>query len=259
MLDLLAFAPHPDDAELACGGTLLRLSSMGYRVGVVDLTEGELGTRGTARRRSMERAKASRALGLAVREGLGLPDMGLSGVDRAQLEAVVGAVRAHRPAVVLAPHWEDRHPDHVEGSALVTHAFFLAGAAKFTSGSKPFKPSALAYYLGSLDFEPSFVVDVSDQFEGKMKAIGCYSSQFSPRLPGEPETDIAHPHFLERIRARARHYGLMAGVEYGEPYLVKRPIALGDPIAVLAGLEPKGSVRSGGKRRGGKRGGGRSK
>jgi bacillithiol biosynthesis deacetylase BshB1 len=244
MLDLLAFAPHPDDAELACGGTLLRLSSIGYKVGVVDLTEGELGTRGSARTRSRERAKASRALGLALRKGLGLPDMGLSGVDRTQLEAVVKSIRTHRPAVVLAPHWEDRHPDHVEGSALVTHAFFLAGAAKFTGRTRPFKPSALAYYLGSLDFEPSFVVDISGQFGGKMEAIECYSSQFSPRLPGEPETDIAHPHFLERVRARARHYGLMAGVEYGEPYLVKRPVALGDPIAVLAGHKPEG-VKSG--------------
>lgn len=239
MLDLLAFAPHPDDAELACGGTLLRLSSMGYRVGVVDLTEGELGTRGTPGKRDRERKKASLALGLSLREGLGLPDMGLSGVDRAQLEAVVKALRRHRPAVVLAPHWEDRHPDHVEGSALVTHAFFLAGAAKFTGRSEPFKPVALAYYLGSLDFEPSFVVDISGQFDGKMEAVSCYSSQFSPRLPGEPETDIAHPHFLERVRARARHYGLMAGAEYGEPYLVKKPIALDDPIAVLAGLRPK--------------------
>jgi bacillithiol biosynthesis deacetylase BshB1 len=238
MLDLLAFAPHPDDAELACGGTLLRLSSMGYRVGVVDLTEGELGTRGTAARRDRERVKASKTLGLAAREGLRLPDMGLSGIDPKQLQAVVKALRVHRPAVVLAPHWEDRHPDHVEGSALVTHAFFLAGAAKFAAESKPFKPAALAYYQGSLDFEPSFVVDISGQFDEKMEAVACYSSQFSPRKKGEPETDIAHPHFLERVRARARHYGLMAGVEYGEPYLVKRPFALDDPVAVLAGGRP---------------------
>jgi bacillithiol biosynthesis deacetylase BshB1 len=254
MLDLLAFAPHPDDAELACGGTLARLSSMGYEVGVVDLTEGELGTRGSVRRRREERERASRALALALREGLGLPDMGISGVDRSQLEAVVKAIRTHRPAVVLAPHWEDRHPDHVEGSALVTHAFFLAGAAKFTGRSRPFKPSALAYYLGSLDFEPSFIVDIGAQFDRKMEAVACYSSQFSPRRPGEPETDIAHPHFLERVRARARHYGLMAGVEYGEPYLVKRPVALDDPIAVLAGGVSKSVVQRSGKRSGGRSG-----
>jgi bacillithiol biosynthesis deacetylase BshB1 len=233
-LDLLAFAPHPDDAELGCGGILARMTAMGYYVGVVDLTEGEAGTRGDPDRRSEERKLATKTLGLSVREGLGLPDTGIVRSDRDQLEKAVDALRRHRPRVVLAPHWEDRHPDHTEGSLLVTGAFFLAGAAAFGKGSEPFRPEALGYYPGSLEFDPSFVVDISEQFETKMRAIACYSSQFSPRSPGEPATDISDPRFLERIRARARHYGLMVGVDYGEPIFVKRPIAVSDPIEMLA-------------------------
>jgi bacillithiol biosynthesis deacetylase BshB1 len=229
---LIAYAPHPDDAELFCGGTLSKMSSAGYGAGVVDLTEGERGTRGSPETRSKEREKASKTLGLALREGLGLPDMGLAGTDRGQLEAVVASLRQHRPRLVLAPHWEDRHPDHVEGSKLVTSAFFLAGAAKFGEGA-PFKPSAIIYYQGSQEFAPSLIVDISGQFEAKMKAIECYSSQFSPRSGDEPETDIAHPHFLERVRSRARHYGLLIGAEYGEPFLVKGPVGVSDPVGLL--------------------------
>jgi bacillithiol biosynthesis deacetylase BshB1 len=236
MCDLIAYAPHPDDAELFCGGTLARMSGLGYRVGVVDLTEGESGTRGSPETRREERAKATETLGLAVRSGLCLPDMGLDATDRGQLEAVVASLRELRPRVVLAPYWGDRHPDHIEGSRLVTSAVFLAGAAKFGAGT-PHKASAVAYYQGSLEFVPSFVVDISGQFETKMNAIECYASQFSPRGAGEPETDIAHPHFLERVRARARHYGLMTGAEYGEPFLVKGPLATPDPIALLAAGE----------------------
>jgi bacillithiol biosynthesis deacetylase BshB1 len=234
MCDLIAYAPHPDDAELFCGGTLLRLSTMGYRVGVVDLTEGESGTRGTPETRSKERENATKVLGLAVRKGLKLPDMGLLGTDRVQLEAVVASIREHRPKLVLAPHWGDRHPDHVEGSKLVTSAVFLAGAARFGIG-EPFKPPAVAYYQGSLEFVPSLIVDIGEQYEKKLEAIGCYVSQFSRRLPEEPATDIAHPHFLARVAARARHYGLMIGAEFGEPFFVKGPVGISDPIGLLVG------------------------
>ncbi len=234
MMDLVAFAPHPDDAELGCGGALIALCSMGYRVGVVDLTEGEMGTRGTPQSRAREREKASRTIGLHLREGLGLPDMGLARNDAGQVQAIVESIRRLKPSVVLAPHWEDRHPDHVEAAALITNAFFLSGAARFDASGPPFKPSGLIYYQGSLEFAPSFIMDVSSSFERKMEAVGCYVSQFSPRSPNEPETEIADPHFLERVRARARHYGLLAGVEYGEPYFTKRPVTVTDPIALFA-------------------------
>lgn len=233
MCDLIAYAPHPDDAELFCGGTLVGLSSKGYRVGVVDLTEGERGTRGTPEKRAKERDAASKVLGLALREGLELPDMGLVGTDAGQLETVVASIRSRRPKVILAPHWEDRHPDHVEASKLVTGAAFLAGAAKFGEGA-PFKPTALAYYQGRFEMSPSFVVDISEHFERKMEAIRCYASQFSPRTAGEPETEIADPLFIEKIRARARHYGAMIGVEYGEPFLLKDPVGIADAIELLA-------------------------
>jgi bacillithiol biosynthesis deacetylase BshB1 len=236
MLDLLAFAPHPDDAELACGGTLALLGSLGYKVGIVDLTEGELGTRGTPDQRAKEREKASRTLGLSLRVGLRLPDMGLVRSDPGQLERVVESLREHMPRVVLAPHWDDRHPDHVEAGHMVASAFFLAGASRFGRGREPFKPAALVYYTGSIEFEPSFIVNISGQFETKMKAIGCYASQFSPRAAGEPPTDIAHPHFLERVKVRARHYGIMAGVEYGEPFFMKKPVVTSDPMQLLAPL-----------------------
>jgi bacillithiol biosynthesis deacetylase BshB1 len=242
MVDLLAVAPHPDDAELGCGGTLARLASMGYKVGVVDLTEGESGTRGVPEVRHAEKERASRVLGLALREGLGLPDTALARSDRGQLEKLVRAFRLHRPQVVLAPHWADLHPDHVEAAYLTAGAFFLAGVSKFGSGAAPFRPAALAYYPGRLEFEPSFIVDISAQFETKMEAIDCYLSQFSMRAPEEPATDIAHPHFLEKIRARARHYGLMVGVEYGEPFFIERPLMLSDPLTILT---PKGRGGSG--------------
>jgi len=232
LCDVIAFAPHPDDAELCCGGTLALLASMDYRVGVIDLTDGERGTRGTPAERRRERERASEVLGLHLREGLGLPDTGISSSEPAHREAVVAALREHRPAIVLAPHWADRHPDHIEGSALVTASFFLAGAAKFGEG-EPFKPRALAYYQGSAEFQPSVVVDISKFFERKMKAVECYSSQFSEPRDGEPATDIAHPHFLERVRARARHYGLMVGVEYGEPFYVKAPPVAADLVEFL--------------------------
>ncbi len=235
MLDVLAFAPHPDDAELGGGGTLILLSSLGYKVGVVDLTEGEMGTRGDAQTRSGEKEKASRVLGLRHREGLRLPDMGLCRTDRGQLESVVRAMRKSKAAVVLAPHWQDRHPDHVEGSFLVAYGFFLSAAANFCGDTEPFKPAALAYYQGSVEFDPTFVVDVSGRFEKKMEAVRCYASQFSPRSAGETETDISHPFFLERVKARARHYGLMVGVEYGEPFFMKRPVGVRDPFELLAG------------------------
>jgi bacillithiol biosynthesis deacetylase BshB1 len=237
ILDLVAFAPHPDDAELACGGTLARLASMGYGVGIVDLTEGETGTRGAADIRSRERKKATKVLGLSFREVIGLPDTGLLRSDREQLETVVESLRRHRPRVVLAPHWGDRHPDHVEAGHLVASAYFLAGVSKFGGDLRPFKPSALVYYPGSFEFEPSFIVDISAQFETKMEAIACYSSQFSERAAGEPDTDIARPHFLERIRARARHFGLMVGVEYGEPFFMNRPVVVSDPISTLTPLK----------------------
>jgi bacillithiol biosynthesis deacetylase BshB1 len=240
-LDLLAYAPHPDDAELACGGTLARLVTMGYNVGVVDLTEGESGTRGTPETRSSERKKATDVLGLKIRERVGLPDTGVNRSDRGQLEKVVQSLRRYRPRVVLAPHWGDRHPDHVEASHLVASAVFMAGVSRFGKDSPPFKSSALVYYPGSLDFAPSLVVDISAQFETKMRAIACYSSQFSLRSPGEPATDIAHPHFLERVKARARHFGLMVGVEYGEPFFLKRPVAISDPIGILAPRDKEGA------------------
>ena len=242
-LDLLAFGPHPDDVELGCGGLLATLSAAGYRVGVVDLTRGEKASRGTPAIRAQETAEATRILGLAVRENLGLPDTGLSpytGIDapdperaeRSQLAAVVAAIRRHRPAVVLAPWSEARHPDHAAASALCTNALFYAGVRRFETApaTERHTGARLLYYPLRHVFEPSFIVDVSDAAERKMAALRCYRSQLERDGSGD-ETLASSPFTLQVVEARDRFYGAMIGTRCGEPYRSPAALGLRDPVA----------------------------
>lgn len=234
-VEVLAFGAHPDDLELACGGTLAKLARRGYRVVMIALTAGELGTRGTVELRAQEFAAAAGILGVSGHEILGLPDGGL-GPTPEQKAAVVEAIRRHRPGFVLAPFWKDRHPDHANAGRLVTEAAFLAGLGRFRPGSPAWRPLRVVYYPCRYEFRPSFVVDVSDTHEVKLEAIRAYRSQFAEPAggSGEPPTNISHPGFLEAVVTRGRQYGSYIGTEYGEPFLVREPIAVDDPVTLLS-------------------------
>ncbi len=234
-LHAIAFGAHPDDVELTCGGTVAKLADRGYRVGVVALTAGELGTRGTPEIRKREFEEGARRLGASEARILGLPDGGLA-ANPEQRTAVIRLIREFRPNIVLAPYWEDRHPDHANGSRLVSEAAFLAGLSRLETGQPAHRPYRVLFYPSRFDFRPSFIVDVSRWHGRKLEAIRAHRSQF--QLDGEegggdnggPETNVSHRGFLEAVVARDRFYGSCIGVEYGEAFLVREPPALDDPV-----------------------------
>jgi bacillithiol biosynthesis deacetylase BshB1 len=224
-LDCLAFGPHPDDVELFCGGLLATLAARGYRVGVVDLTRGEKASRGTSETRAAETEAATRALGLAHRENLGLPDTGVHEADAAPL---VEALRRLRPELVVAPYWHERHPDHEAASALVTRALFLAGLRRHGDG-EPHAPRRTLYYPMRHLAEPTIVVDVSAAYARKTAAVRCYASQVEARPEG-PATLVGSPLSLTSLEARDAFYGAQIGVAHGEPYVLREAIGLADPV-----------------------------
>ncbi|HET7506381.1 MAG TPA: bacillithiol biosynthesis deacetylase BshB1 [Kofleriaceae bacterium] len=218
-VDVLAFGPHPDDVELFCGGTVIRLGELGYSTAVVDLTRGELASHGTLEERARETEAASAELGLAFRDNLGLPDTGLAPTPD-QLAAVVGALRRWRPELVLAPWIEDRHPDHAAAGQLVARAVFLAGVRKFAPDrGERFVPRQLLHYAMRHRMTPSFIVDTSAAAARKARAIACYASQVTRRGTGgdADPTLISSPRATEAIELRDRYYGTMIGVSHGEP------------------------------------------
>jgi len=232
-VDLLAFGAHPDDIELTCAGTLIRLGEAGYRVGVVALSAGELGTRGSTELRRHEFEAAARIMGVSERLILGLPDGNLAAVPE-QKTAVLEVIRELRPRIVLAPFWKDRHPDHVGASRLVTEAAFFAGLPKIRTQHEAHRPNRVIYYPSRYEFRPSFVVDVSRTHARKVEAVLAYRSQFHSENKaeyGSLETNISHPGFLEAVIARGKQYGSYVGVEFGEPFLVREPLRLDDPVA----------------------------
>jgi bacillithiol biosynthesis deacetylase BshB1 len=226
-LDLLAFGPHPDDVELFCGGLLADAARRGHRAGVVDLTRGEMASRGTPETRAAETEAASRELGLAHRENLGLPDAGVR-VDDASVALVVEALRRLRPEIVVAPYWSERHPDHEAASALVTRALFLAGLRKFGEG-EPHAPRQVLYYPMRHLAEPSFVVDTTGVHARKMAAVRCYGSQVLAQA-GAPATLVGSALSLSSLEARDAFYGAQIGVAFGEPYVVRETLGLADPL-----------------------------
>ncbi len=233
-VDVLVLAAHPDDAELAAGGLIAKCVRLGYRVGIVDFTHGELGTRGGPEVRARESAAADRVLGVAVRENLGLPDGHLEeSVENRML--VIEAIRKHRPALVVAPHGDDLHPDHAVAGRLAAAAFYPAGFARLSTGSPPHRPRGLCHYMNHPPFDASFILDITDVWEVRLAAVRCYASQLHDPHSDEPQTNVSSPGFLARLEARYRHYGSWIGVEYGEPYWTAGPIPLGDPVACLAG------------------------
>jgi bacillithiol biosynthesis deacetylase BshB1 len=247
-LDVLAFAAHPDDVELCAGGTMLTLARQGYATGVVDLTRGELGSRGTPEGRLDEAAEAARILRLAARENLGIPDGAIENTAEHRAR-VVRVVRRYRPHVVLLNAPEDRHPDHPAAARLVADALFYAGLPKVETAEddgtpqEPWRPHHALHYLQNVDFTPSFVVDVSDVWEERTAALLAFKSQFhSPAYEagaGEPETFVSNPAFFQWVEARARGWGYRIGATYGEPFLYRHgPVGVDDLVKALARERP---------------------
>ena len=221
-LNVLIFAAHPDDAELSMGGTIARFTSQGLKIGVVDLTKGEMSTRGNLKIRAMETAAASKILKLKMRENLGLQDGNIFSAE-SSLKKTVTLIRKYNPILVFAPYFNDRHPDHIDASSLVKRAVFKSGLEKFktTNSGKiqnPFRPKKIFYYMQTYLFQPSVIVDISEHFETKMKAVQAFKSQFHNPSLKKIDTFISRPEFLEYVEARAKFYGFQIGKRYGEPF-----------------------------------------
>ena len=235
-LNILAFAAHPDDVELTCSGTIIKSVKKGYRVGAIDLTQGELGTRGTAEQRKVEAAQAGEIMGLSVRENLGLPDGNIE-INRENKLKVIHLLRRYRPLIIFVPYWRCRHYDHAHCSQLVSEAAFYSGLVKIETGEPPFRPKRVIYYRCRSEFTPSFVVDITPYFHIKWKAIMAYKSQFSEEagVPGVVDTS----YFLETIKNISRYYGSLIGVEYGEPFIVKEALEVDDPVDFFRNISPE--------------------
>lgn len=227
-LDILAFGAHPDDVELHIGGTLAKMAAAGYAVGVVDLTRGELGTRGTPEVRAREAKAAAKILGLRLRENLGLPDGGVQVTAASRLK-VIAALRRHRPMLVLAPHWDEAHPDHAHAGKLVAEASHHAGLAKIKTGLERFRPKAILYYMIPPFVRPTFIVDVSAHIEQREAAIRAHRSQLFD--PGRaPDTYLSQPDFLDRVNAVVTYYGTIIGRAKGEAFFMKVPPEIPDLV-----------------------------
>ncbi len=228
-LDLLAFGAHPDDVELFAGGTLAKMAGMGYATGVVDMSRGELGTRGTPAIRAGEAKKAAKALRLKVRENLGLPDGDIRATTPARLK-VIRMLRKYRPPLVLVHHWDDKHPDHVNTSRLVSEAVHHAGLSKIRTGQERFRPAIVLYFKLPAGTYPSFVVDVSDYASQRLSAIQAYASQLFDPSSREPGTYLSHPDFLARVSAVHSFYGALIGSSLGEGFLYKGALEIPDLV-----------------------------
>ena len=232
-VDILAFGSHPDDAELGCGGTLYKLKQLKYRTAIVDLTEGELGSRGTVEQRYKEAAEAARILNLDYRTNVKLPDGEIS-ASVENRHRIIEIIRRTRPKLILAPYHEDRHPDHAHASQLISEAWFYAGVKKVLPEFPPHRPYRILYYMAKYEFKPSFIIDISDTYATKFKALAAYQSQFyNPEWP-EQQTFISSQWFLDSLEFRARHYGWMAGVKYGEPFWIRESMAIDDPLPIFS-------------------------
>ena len=233
-LDVLSVFSHPDDVELAMGGTLLKLKALGYRTGVVDVTRGEMGTRGTPEVRAEESKAAARVLGLDARLNLGQPD-GHVWLTEESRRALVRVIRAHRPKVIFTAHWDDPHPDHAATARIAREAARLATMRRYDEGAgqAPVKMPALAHSVFSRNVIPSFIVDVSDFIERKMEAVRAHASQFYREGADEPQTRISEKGFLNQIEYRMRYYGSLIGVAAGEAFYVREALNVEDPVSLL--------------------------
>ncbi|MCA0389881.1 MAG: bacillithiol biosynthesis deacetylase BshB1 [Bacteroidetes bacterium] len=229
-IDAIVFAAHPDDAELSMGGTIAKLASHGMKVGIIDCTRGELGTRGSAEIRQHEAIQAGIVLKAEFRDNFNIPD-GEIQVNRENLLKFIHAIRKYKPKVIFAPYFNDRHPDHIAVSQLAKQAYFYSGVGKIHTFENEhmqpsYRPSALYYYMQTYEFEPSFIVDISGYFDTKMKSVKAFSSQFFDPKNKEPETFISKQGFLDFIESRSKLYGFRIGKDYGEAFYSEEAIEL---------------------------------
>ncbi len=229
-IDVIAFSPHPDDAEMGCGGLLLKLKDKGgYRTGIIDLTRAELSTNGDLETRKAETEEASRILKLDIRKNLDLEDANIVNDKESRIK-IIEAVRKYRPEMALIPYHSDRHPDHENSYKLLKDALFISGLEKFNTGAGYHRPQVILSYMLHNEFKPSFVVDISEYYERKLKAVGAYKSQFYNNDTRKVMTYIASKHFYEIINSRHQCMGLKINSQYGEPYHMEGSIKIDDPI-----------------------------
>jgi len=226
-LDLLAIAPHPDDVELTCGGTMLKMAQAGYRTGILDLTRGETGTRGNPETRLKEAARAGKILHVQVRRNLGLPDAHLQVSDEFKA-AVAGVIRELEPHTVILPYWEGRHPDHYTAARLGYEGCFVAGLKNYPLEGEAFRPFKILYAAAYADVRPTIAVDITKQYDGRRRAILAYASQFRPLKKERSKVALPLDELEERMDVVARHYGRMIGVKYAEGFVVKEVMQIDD-------------------------------
>ena len=227
-LDLLAIAAHPDDVELTCGGTLLKMAQRGYKTGILDLTAGEMGSRGTVETRAKEAAKAAKLLGVQWRETLGVPDSDVQPARQHKMR-LAAVIRRLQPRTVILPYWEARHPDHYNASTLAYEGCFLAGLKQLPLEGEPHRPFKILYSTAYASVRPTFVVDITAQYERRRRAILAFGSQFRPSKGAKKsKVFLAIDRLEDEMNQLARHYGQMIGVRYGEPFLQKELMGVDD-------------------------------
>ena len=236
-LNILAFGVHPDDVELGCAGTLISAITEGKKVGIIDLTEGELGTRGTVETRYTEANAAAKIIGISVRENLKMED-GFFKHDKKNLRLVIEKIRKYQPDIILCNAPEDRHPDHGRSSKMVAEAAFLSGLRKIETKDggnlqEAWRPYYVFHYIQDRYLQPSFVIDITSSFEKKMEAVRCYTTQFSATGSNDPQTYISSPQFIESVKARALMFGKRIGVGYAEGFVSEKILGLNSFDAII--------------------------
>lgn len=228
-VDLLAIAPHPDDVELTCGGTMLKMAQAGYRTAILDLTQGETGTRGTPETRLREAARAAKVLGAKVRRNLGLPDAHLRVCDEYKA-AVAEVIRELEPHTVILPYWEGRHPDHYTAATLGYEACFVAGLKNYPLPGDAWRPFKIVYAAAYSDVRPTFAVDITKQYHRRRQAILSYASQFRPVKKERSKVALPLDELEGRMDLLARHFGRMIGVKYAEGFVAKEVMRIDDLV-----------------------------
>lgn len=228
LVDVLAFSPHPDDADMGCGGLLLKLKSMGYSTGIIDITEAELSSNGDSNTRKEETLNASKILKLDIRENLKISDGAVADNSENRLK-IINIIRKYKPSLAVIPYEKDRHPDHENSSKLVKDAIFISGLKKFKTDAGSHKPKIVISYMLNYQFRPNFIVDISECYKQKMEVFAAYKSQFQKAASSQP-TYINSGYFYDFITSRNKYYGLKINVEYGEPFFIESDIKIDDPV-----------------------------
>ncbi len=232
-VDVLAIGAHPDDIDMICGGTIAKLAARGRRVAMLDLTRGEMGTRGTPDRRAEEALAAAEVLGACQRIILDLGDGRLRDTDENRRQ-IIEVIRRLRPTVILGHYWDDLHPDHAGAGNLVRSVIYPSGFGAYPAAGEPYRPNEALFFMAHTPFPPSFIVEIDDYHDRKIEAVRCFKSQIYDPNSRSPQTGISQPDFLQRLESRARHFGSLIGRRFGEPFFVTRAVPMDDPVAHYA-------------------------